>query len=197
MKTKKTDVMQNIEQPMQFTISFDKAFSFYKKYTDKANEDHPYHQTATIIVDEIQKTPELIDGFSDYSLLEKCKDQIDLILDPLFPEALLTNEIKAASIPFTFTFFKYSTRFENILKDAGEDFILKARNFEDDIFYIATCTWILAVVHNYYIDLKRPFFFGIPDKNGEIRNFRGAFNADLAEVIATENAPDITEEEIR
>ncbi len=93
-----------------------------------------YHNSAKKMVDEVQKFPELIEGFSDFSLLEKYKDQIDLILNPLFPEALLSNEIKAASIPFSFTSFKFTTRFENILKDAGEDYILRARNFEDDHF---------------------------------------------------------------
>ena len=158
MKIKHNTVLQDTELPMQFTISFDKVISFYKKYADKAHENHPYHNSAKKMVDEIQKFPELVEGFSDFSLLDKYKDQIDLILNPLFPEALSSNEIKAASIPFSFTSFKFTTRFENILKDAGKDYILKARNFEDDLFYIAACTWILAVVHNYFIDLKRPFF---------------------------------------
>jgi len=197
MKIKHTSVLQDTELPMQFIVSFDKVFSLYKKYADKANENHHDHNSAKKMIDEIQKFPELIEGFSDFSLLEKYKDQIDLILNPLFPEALLSNEIKAASIPFSFTSFKVTTRFENILKDAGEDYILRARNFEDDHFYIAACTWILAVVHNYYIDLKRPFFFDIPDKNGEMRNFKAAFNADMGEVIPTENAPNITDEDIK
>ena len=197
MKIKHTSVLQDTELPMQFTISFEKVFSFYKKYADNANENHPYHNSAKKMVNEIQKFPELTEGFSDLSLLEKYKDQINLILNPLFPEALSSNEIKAASIPFSFTSFKFTSRFENILKDAGEDFVLKARNFEDDVFYIAACTWILAVVHNYFIDLKRPFFFDIPDKNGEMRSFRAAYNGDMGEVIPTENAPSITDKDIK
>jgi len=197
MKIQQSSLLQNAELPMQFMISFEKVYSVYKKYADKEYENHPYHKSAKIMIDEIQKHPELMEGFSDFSLLEKYEDQIDLILNPLFPESLLLNEIKSASIPFSFTSFKFTTRFENILNDAGEDYILRARNFDDDIFYIAACTWILAVVHNYYIDLKRPFFFDIPDKNGQIRNFKAAFNADMGEVIPTENAPDITEDDIK
>ena len=162
MKIKHTDVLEYTELPMQCLISFDKVYSFYKKYADKAYEDHQYHNYAKKMMDIIQQNPVLIDGFSDFSLLDKYQEQIDLILDPLFPESLLSNEIKSASIPFSFTSFKFTTRFENILNDAGKDYILKARNFDDDIFYIAACTWILAVVHNYFIDLKRPFFFDIP-----------------------------------
>jgi hypothetical protein len=197
MKIEYTSDKQTTELPMQFIISFDKVFSFYNKYVDKAYENHHYHNSAKRMLDEVQKFPELIDGFSDFSLLEKFKNQIDLILDPLFPESLLTNEIKSASIPFSFTSFKFTTRFEKILNDAGENYVLKARNFDDDHFYIAACTWILAVVHNYFIDLKRPFFFDIPDKNGEMRNFKAAFNADMGEVIPTKNAPNITEDDIK
>ena len=197
MKIKHTSVLLDTELPMQFIISFDKVFSFYKNYADKANENHPYHNSAKKMVDEIQKFPELIEGFSDLSLLDKYKDQIDLILNPLFPEALLSNEIKAASIPFSFTSFKFTSRLKNILNDAGEDYILRARNFDDDHFYIAACTWILAVVHNYYLDLKRPFFFDIPDKNGEMRNFRAAYNGDMGDVIPTKDAPEITEDDIK
>jgi hypothetical protein len=197
MKIKHTNVLQNTELPMQFVISFDKVISYYQKYADKANESHYFHNSAKRIINEIQKFPELMEGFSDFSMLEKYKEQIDLILNPLFPEALLSNEIKAATIPFSFTSFKFTTRFENILKEAGENYNLSARNFEDDHFYIAACTWILAVVHNYYIDLKRPFFFDIPDKSGEMRNFKAAFNADMGEVIPTENAPNITDGDIK
>ncbi len=41
MKIKHTNVLQDNELPMQFVISFDKVFSFYKKYADKENENHP------------------------------------------------------------------------------------------------------------------------------------------------------------
>jgi len=197
MKIKHMNSGQNIELPMQFVISFEKVFSSYKKYATKEYENHHYHIGAKSMVKEIEKYPELMDGFSDLSLLDKYKNQIDLILDPLFPETLLNNEIKSATVPFSFTSFKFTTRFEKILEDAGEDYLLTARNFEDDLFYIAACTWILAVNHNYYIDLKRPFFFDIPDKNGEIRNFRAAFNADMGEVTPTENAPEITMDDIK
>ncbi|MDX1699514.1 MAG: hypothetical protein R3250_02795, partial [Melioribacteraceae bacterium] len=197
MKIKHTDVLEYTELPMQCLISFEKVHSFYKKYADKAYEDNHYHDYSKKMVDIVNQNPVLIDGFSDFSVLNKYEKEIDLILDPLFPESLLLNEIKSASIPFSFTSFKFTKRFENILNDAGEDFILKARNFDDDIFYIAACTWILAVVHNYFVDLKRPFFFDIPNKDGEKRSFKAAFNADMGEIVPTEKAPPITEDDIK
>ncbi len=75
---------------------------------------------------------------------------------------------------------------------------LKVRNFEDDLLYIYGCTMILATVYDYNIDLKRPFFFDIPDINtGITRHYRAAFNGDFGEIHPTENAPKITEEDIK
>ena len=198
MKILKSENQHPIELPLQLNISFEKAFLMYKKYTEDDFKDHPFHKSAKIMVAELEKHPELIEGFSDFSILKKLEDKVDLLLEPLFPEALLSNEIKAATIPFTFTSFKFTTRFENILNNAGDNYDLNPRNFENDLLFIYGCTMILAYVYNYNIDLKRPFFFDIPDKNtGSIKHYRAAFNGDFGEIFPTENAPKITDEDIK
>ena len=133
MKILKPESQQPIELPLQLKISFEKVFLMYKKYTGDDFIDHPFHKSAKLMVAEIEKHPELIDGFSDFNILEKLEDKISLLLEPLFPEPLLLNEIKSATIPFTFTSFKFTTRFENILDNAGDGYIAKPRNFEDDL----------------------------------------------------------------
>ncbi len=187
---------KSTDLPLQLFISFKKAFSLFEKYANKENEHHPYHKSAKDMVAEFKKYPELIEGFSDFSLLEKYQEQIDFLLESLFPEALALNEIKAASVPFSFTSFKFTERFENILDNAGDDFELSVRNFEDDLMYIMCCTFILTYAYGYNVDLKRPFYFDIPDKKAGItRHYRAAFNGDFMEVFTTENAPKITEED--
>lgn len=195
MKILQSNSYEAIELPLQLHISFEKVFLMYKKYSESEYKNHPFHIAAKNMVSEIEKNPELIDGFSDFSLLETHKEIIDLLLEPLFPEPLLLNEIKSATLPFTFTSFKFTTRFENIIKNAGEGYEIKVRNFEDDLLYIYGCTMILSSVYGYPVDLKRPFFFDIPDVSGNMKHYRAAFNADLGEVIPTENAPKITEED--
>jgi hypothetical protein len=189
---------QQIELPLKLKISFEKVFLMYKKYTEEDFKEHPFHKSAKRMIAEIEKHPELIDGFSDFSVLETLKDEISLLLEPLFPEALLLNEIKAATIPFTFTSVKISTRFENILNNAGENYVVKPRDFEDDLLFIYGCTMILSAIYNYHIDLRRPFFFDIPDINtGDTKHYRAAFNGDFGEITPTEKAPKITEEDIK
>ena len=197
MKARHTDSLKSIELPLQFSVSFGKVFTMYEKYAGNEFAAHPYHQSAKMMISEFSKFPELIDGFSDFSLLDKHQDKIELLLKPLFPESLQTNEIKSASIPFSFTSFMFTTRFATILEDAGKDYDLTVRNFEDDLFYIHACTMILGMACGYPIDLKRPFFFDIPDKKGVIKNYRVAFNADMGEIIPTKDAPEITEEDYK
>ncbi len=191
-----SDCLENLELPMQLYASFDKVLSYFEKYSQDKN--HPYHESAKLMLKEFAKYPELIDGFSDFSLFKKYEKQIDLILDPLFPEPLLLNEIKAASVPFSFTSFKFSTRFENILNNAADDYNFRIRNLEENELYLHACVMILARCHGYFIDLKRPFFFDIPNKkSGITKHYRVAFNGDFSEVIPTENAPEITEKDYR
>jgi hypothetical protein len=141
--------------------------------------------------------PELREGFSDFSKLEEYKEQIDLVLEGLFPEILTDNEIKVATIPFTFQSFKYSNRLQNILKNAGDDYSFTARNLPERELYMHACVLILNVCYGYTIDLKRPFYFDIPDKNlGITKHYRVAFNGDFCQVIPTEDAPKITQEDV-
>ena len=198
MKIVKSNFNEDMELPMQLNISFKKVFTVFEKYASDEFIEHPYHKSAIDMVTEFKKYPELLDGFSDFSLLDKYKEQVELLLEPLFPEPLLLNEIKAASVPFSFTSFKFTTRFENILENAGENYELNVRNFEEDSMYIMACTFIMSYYYGYSMDLKRPFFFDIPDQNSGItRHYRAAFNGDFSEVTATENAPKITEEDYK
>ena len=169
-----------------------------KQYASEESKEHPFYHSANVIVKEVEKYPVLINGFSDLSILEKHADIINILLEALFPEILTTNEIKAATVPFSFASFKFSKRFQNILDNAGEDYELKVRDFEDDTKYIMACTFILATVYQYPIDLKRPFFFDIPDKNlGVTKHYRVAFNGDFMDITPSENAPEITKKDIK
>ena len=188
----------SIELPLDLNISFKKVYKVFEKYASTKLIEHPFHKAAIVMKSEIEKYPELISGFSDFSLLEKHKEIINLLLEPIFPEALLDNEIKAATIPFSFTFFKFSNRFEKILDNAGKEYVLNVRNLEDDSMYIMSCAFILGFVYGYDINLKRPFYFDIPDKNtGTLKYYRATFNADFTEIIPSKNAPKITEEDFK
>ncbi|WP_046756295.1 GAF domain-containing protein [Kordia jejudonensis] len=186
---------QSLNLPLQLVISFDQVISFYSRYVE--DESHPYHKSAIEITEYLDNYPELREGFTDFSKLAKYEEQIDLVLEGLFPEILTDNEIKVATIPFSFQSFKYSNRLKNILKNAGGEYDFTARNLDEKELYLHACVLILNVCYGYTIDLKRPFYFDIPDKNlGITKHYRVAFNGDFCQVIPTENAPKITKEDV-
>ena len=54
------------------------------------------------------------------------------------------------------------------------------------------CSFILGFVHGHSVDLKRPFYFDIPDKTtGTMKYYRTTFNPAFSQIIATKNTPKI------
>lgn len=100
--------------------------------------------------------PELWDGLSKVEEVENYKEEIHTILESVFPEVLTKNEIKAASIPFSTTIFNPTARFEKLLKDAGPEYLLTARNMDDQTRYIFICIIILNEHYKYNFDFSKP-----------------------------------------
>ena len=195
MRIIKSNYNKSTDLPLKLKISFKAVFDYLKIIS--VDENHYLKNTAIQLLEDYKAYPELEDGFEDLSYLEKYNKEIDKLLDILFPELLQSNEIKAASIPFEFTMFKLSKRFEKILNNAGDNYELKLRNYDESNLYILTCTFILAHCYKQYIDFKRPFFFDIPDiKSGITKHYRTLFNGDFFSVKPFENAPEITQEDV-
>ena len=184
----------NLESPMVQLVSFNKLL---EHYDGQLNSDDPnLAHRAKYVLDAQKPYPELREGFADISLLEKHKDVIRIILADTFSSVLTQNEIKTASVPFENLVFNSSERFQNILKDAGEDYELSIRNLPMDINYIMKCTVVLAFHYGFSIDFKRPFFYDIPDANGIMRHYRILYNVDFMEIHPTENSKELTQEDV-
>ena len=181
------------ESPMMLKISFNKLI---EQYEDLVNNDDKFIAAKAKRVIEFQKSyPELREGFTDFSLLEKYEKEIGVILQDTFNPILTKNEIKTASVPFQNLIFNASERFKNIIKTAGEDFELEIKNMPENDTYIVACTIILNFCYGYRIDFKRPFYYEIPDVNGVLHYYKILYNADFCEIIPTEIAKKITLED--
>lgn len=196
MKIIPSDYKKNKDLPLKLIISFEAIFEYLENIAQ--DKSHLLHSTAIEVLEEYKQYPILKEGFEDFSNLNKYSKEISRLLDLLFPELLQTNEIKAASIPFEFTSFKLSTRFKQILEDAGPDYELKMRNFDESHIYIMTCTFILAYHYNVHIDFRRPFYFDIPNtKTGLTRHYRALYNGDFFKVKPFDHAPKITDDDVK
>ncbi|SDQ07710.1 GAF domain-containing protein [Flagellimonas zhangzhouensis] len=184
----------NMESPLVQLVSFNKLLEHYDEQLKSPNKH--LADRAKYVLDAQAPYPVLREGFKELSVLEKHKDVIKIILEDSFAPILTLNEIKAASTPFENLVFNSSERFQQILKDAGDSFDLSISNIPQEFGYIMRCTVILKFFYGYNLDFKRPFFYDIPDTNGVMRRYRILYNADFMEIIPTENAKELTQDDV-
>ena len=181
------------ESPMQWLISFNKLVEQYEVLAK--SDDEFLAAKAKRVLKTQAPIPELREGFNDFSLLETYKKEIGIILQDLFSEVLTKNEIKTASVPFENIIFNSSERFRDIVATAGEDFDLEIKNMPTDERYIIACTIILNFLYGFKVNFKRPFYYEIPDAEGVMRYYKILYNADFTEIVVTDKAKPITQED--
>ncbi|NNC33878.1 MAG: GAF domain-containing protein [Croceitalea sp.] len=182
------------EAPLNQLVSFNKLLEYYD--AQLKSKDPYLVKRAKFVLDAQEPYPELREGFSDLSILDKRKDVIKIILEDTFAPMLTKNEIKTATIPFANLVFNSSERFQNIIQQAGKGFELEIRNMPDNLQYVLQCTVILAHYYGFKLDFKRPLFYDIPDANGVMRHYRILYNADFVEILPTEKAKKLTQEDL-
>ncbi|PBJ14479.1 GAF domain-containing protein [Flavobacterium sp. ACN6] len=182
------------ESPFTTIISFHKLIESFEEIA-LSNVDYRSNY-AKAILQQIESIPELRTGIQDYSVIKENEALIKNILADLFPTALTHNEIKAVTIPFQNISFNYSERFKKILKNAGDEFYMEIRDFDEHQFYINNCCLILSNYYKQHIDFNKPFFYDIPDESGVEKHYRILYNADFMEIIPTENSIPLTQEDI-
>ena len=187
------DINQNTPSPFDLRISFNKLIEHYERLA--TSEDEFIASKARKVLEVQEPYPILRDGFSNPDYFETYKKEIKLILQDSFSEVLSNNEIKTASMPFKDVVFNASNRFKKIIEEAGEGFELKMKNMPENDIYIMSCAVILNACYGYNLNFKRPILYEIPDAEGIMRFYKIAYNADFIEIIPTENAPKITQDD--
>ena len=180
--------------PLSVLVSFEKLFEEYQK--NLGSDNILLRERAKQVIEIAKAYPILTEGIKEEKDLKKMAPQIDLILEDLFSAITSKNDIKAAAFPFHNSFFKTSTRYDTILKEAGKDYKPELMDFNNDEFYIMGCSIILQVYYGYSIDFKRPFYYKIPDSKGILRSYRVLYNADFIEIKKTVKAKDITKDDV-
>lgn len=185
---------QNEDFPLAIKVSFSKLIDKHKEIA-KTNSSYLKNRSNDV-VDLAKDYPALVEGMTTLEEVKKHKDQINYLLEDIFPSVLETNEIKLATIPYTNYVFKTSKRYDSITSHVDSNFSLEFSNFSDDEMYIMGCSIILSTYYGYNVDFKRTFYYKVPGEDGLERSYRGLYNADFAEIEKTDKAIDITSEDI-
>lgn len=182
------------ESPLKTLISFHMLIEALEAIA-VTNVDYRANY-ATALLKEIAPLPEFRTGIEDLSIISENETLIKHLLADLFPTALTNNEIKAVTIPFQNFTFNYTERFKKIVSEAGVLFDMAIRDFNEHQFYIMSCTLILNAIYGQKIDFNKPLFYDIPNKKGIMNQYRILYNADFLEIIATEKAPKLSQDDI-
>lgn len=184
---------KKIPFPAITQISFFKVIESLKK---QANDPDPdVAAFASSLLADCQKYPQIIEGINSNDF-DPNLEIVQRLCRVLFPEVLLTNEIKGVMAPFEFVPFYLSTRFKNILEASGEEFSLELNDLTEDQIYIYGCTSILASHFKYAIPSGSPIFVNIQNKKMDVtRTYRLAMNGELMEMVPTKRAKKITQED--
>ncbi|AXG72897.1 GAF domain-containing protein [Flavobacterium arcticum] len=189
------DIEHFESSPFNIKISFHKVL---ENLEEIAASDIDYRSDyAKALLRHTEPFPELREGITDPKELDKHKVLIQNLLADLFPTALTKNEIKAATIPFYNITFNYTERLRSIMDNAGTDFDMSIRDFNDHEFYIMGCCLILNSYYGYHFDFNRPLFYDIPDAEGIMKHYRILYNADFVEILPTEKSVKITKEDVK
>lgn len=149
------------------------------------------------LLQEIRKYPELIEGIESVEEFEKYESVIRVLLADLFPMLLSNNEIKAVTIPYYFNILNLTQRFQRILEEAGPDFKLSLRGLSEQNWFIFNCCFIIkSYFQNKIETTDTPLYIDIPDQHKIMKHYRVLINADFMEILPTENALMLTDEEI-
>lgn len=150
------------------------------------------------LLNEIKQYPLLREGFEDSALLAEFKEPIQKLCRLLFPDALLKNEIKAITPPFSFDTLYTSTRFGNIFQGGVAELFHHLKDVNEDYFFLYGCYAILGSYYGYPVQADKPMMMEIEDKiNGTKKAYRLAVNVDLIEFIPTEKSIEITPEDYK
>lgn len=182
------------ESPFKTLISFHKLIESLEEIAQTKVDYRANYAKA--LLKEIEPFPEFRTGVEDLNLILEQQTLIKHLLADLFPTALTQNEIKAVTIPFQNFTFNYTERFKKIVKNAGVEFDMAIRDFDEHQFYIMSCTLILNEFYGQKIHFNKPLFYDIPDAEGIMNQYRILYNADFMEIIPTQKAPELTPDDI-
>ncbi len=182
--------------PFDIKLSLERVFEFWENKAANGSASEQIH--ARSILESVAHVPELRLPISDISLIEKYHEEIKALLSAMFPDILSNNEVKAASLPFFPVLFNMTKRLKGIINNAGPDFKMAMRGFEESELYILACSFLIAVGYKVPVNFKRPLYFDIPDQNtGVLRHYRAFINGDFSKITPKENHIPLSPDDIK
>ena len=184
---------RDIPFPGKLSLSFESLIQRMEEELKTAGKQRSQYLQS--VLDEVAQYPELRNGL-EYAESDRYDEQIQLLMEVIFPGPLSSNEIKCATAPWDFQPFYMSERLKGLLENNEGDFAFEFEGYDEEQLYISACSAILGMHYGMPINASRPFYVKLKDKNsGVIKHYRMAINADFMQMRPTEKAVKITQED--
>lgn len=186
------NLFSTVDSPFLPIISFESVILDWEKQLTQFPDD----TFSRNLLEKVAEIPELRTGFSDFSILETHKELISELLSCVFPKMLTDTEISAATFPWCNTIINPSHKFQELINESKKEFCINNGIFDKDSFYIASCSFILNRHYQIPVSDIFPLYFQFRDDKGINKHYRIIYNPEFLEVIPTENAKELSVDEI-
>lgn len=148
------------------------------------------------LLERVKKVPELKTGFRGSEVVTKNKELINELMSCIFPSMLSSHQISAVTFPWCNTVINPTEHFVKLIEASGKDFCINNGNFNNDNFYVASCSFILSRHYNIELSEFFPLYFQFKNSFGITKHYRIVYNPDFLEVIPTKKAVELSPDDI-
>ncbi len=185
--------------PFKTYLSFKPLIEFWEKELLNKN----VYKTSLLKtgLEKIKEVKELNETITDFSLLEKHKDMIDLLMAVIYPAAQWEKQISASVVPFSFTFIYRTPMFDKMMPK-GDNFNIEKVGLDVKTVYqdkvINAFLLILAQLYNVKAELKNPLIVKLRDKNTSLTSyFRLSVDTTFVKAVCKGELPPLSETDIK
>ena len=185
--------------PFKTYLSFKPLIEFWEKELLHSNVYKS--ELVKISLEKIKRIQELNNPVEDYSIIEKYKDIIDLLMAVIYPAASWQRQISASVAPFSFNFFYKTPMFDSIVPKEG-GFSLQKVGLEPEAVFIDKVinAYLLILAQHYNVSaaLKNPLIIKIKNKETKLNSyFQLSIDPSFVKVVCNGELPLLGEAEIK
>ncbi|MGB6034893.1 MAG: GAF domain-containing protein, partial [Cryomorphaceae bacterium] len=184
--------------PFKTELNFSRIIDFWEQQAH--SENNVVADNAKSVLEVIKSEPELLGPIADYSIIEKHKEKVEVLLSDIFSKATWEQEMKGVLPAFEVECFYETPEFNRVVNlfRAGDDFVAEEQFVES--IYFQTIGAYVAILENFYnFPVERQPFRVISLKDSDTgleRFFHGRMNMEFVDLILEEELPELSEEDL-
>ena len=182
-----------LQFPFVTKLSFEPLYHRYKEQLAKNKQSYLYLQED--IIKTLDQVPELLQPIEDYSILEKYRQTVDLVMATIFPIAEVENTIAAATKPYDPQQIFSTPRFDEFIR--FDQFEKCDRHALDLGKTFNAYKKILKEFYGRSVEIQKPMVFTFVDEKTKLKKYyKLNINDKLFKIVKKGPLKPLSEEEL-